>query len=178
MSWQEKLMALPTSNPIMAFDPLKPRIFYFYFSFNHPCQSLQLTARQINLLPSSLPTPTSHQGHTHDNGVWEKGVQRTEGLKLPVGMVGKGIQMVRTPGVLGLGFPHLSGPVKASQLPTSPAPLFAALNFLPHQRKWGETAGAATATRAMVSPYAQESRPPAPSPRPQGQPGPGQPTVG
>ncbi|XP_015414895.1 PREDICTED: septin-1 isoform X2 [Myotis davidii] len=27
-------------------------------------------------------------------------------------MMGKGIQMVRTPGVLGLGFPHLSGPVK------------------------------------------------------------------
>lgn len=52
----------------------------------------------------------------------------------------------------------LSSPVRASQLPTLPAPLFATLNFLPHQRKWGETAGAATASRAMVSPSAQEYR--------------------
>nr|XP_023472649.1 septin-1 [Equus caballus] len=64
-----------------------------------------------------------------------------------------GIQEVGTPGILGLGFPYLSGPVRASQLPTLPAPLFAALNFLPHQRKWGSKAGAATASRAMDKEY-------------------------
>nr|XP_025709575.1 septin-1 [Callorhinus ursinus] len=47
----------------------------------------------------------------------------------------------------------VSPPVRASQLPTLPAPLFATLNFLPHQRKWGEIAGAATASRAMDKEY-------------------------
>nr|XP_020740350.1 septin-1 isoform X3 [Odocoileus virginianus texanus] len=37
--------------------------------------------------------------------------------------------------------------------PIVPAPLFAALNFLPHQRKWGEPSGAATAIGAMDKEY-------------------------
>lgn len=82
---------------------------------------------------------------------------KNRGTKLPVGVISKGTQ-VRTPGISGLGFPHLPGPVRTSQLPTQPAPLFAALNFLPYQRKWGERTGAATASGAMVSPYAQECR--------------------
>lgn len=125
-------------------------------------------ARETNPLPSSLLTPYLPPGWRGYSGAWNKGVQRTEGLKLPIGVMGKGIQELRTTAVLGLGFSHLSGPVWASQLPTLPAPLFAALNFLPHQRKWGETAGAATAIGAMVSLYAQESRhlcPQSPTPR-------------
>ncbi|XP_016010575.2 septin-1 isoform X1 [Rousettus aegyptiacus] len=73
---------------------------------------------------------------------------KNRGTKLPVGVISKGTQ-VRTPGISGLGFPHLPGPVRTAQLPTQPAPLFAALNFLPYQRKWGERTGAATASGAM-----------------------------
>lgn len=82
-----------------------------------------------------------------------------------------------------LGFPTSSS-ISASYIAR---PLICHTNFLPHQRKWGETAGAATASRAMVSPSAPEYRhlcpqPPTPrvarfrsthsrltSPRPQGQ---------
>ncbi|KAF5914701.1 hypothetical protein HPG69_005198 [Diceros bicornis minor] len=104
-----------------------------------PRPSSHLLERPACFLPLCLH-PTSHQGDGATVGLGIK-VCREEGLKLPIGVIRKGIQEVGTPGILGLGFPYLSGPVRASQLPALPAPLFAALNFLPHQRKWGAKAG-------------------------------------
>lgn len=62
----------------------------------------------------------------------------------------------RDPGIENQLFSILVFPTSLGQLEHlssySARPLFAALNFLPHQRKWGEPSGAATAIGAMVSP--------------------------
>lgn len=101
-------MAPPTSNPFMGFITLT----YNFFFLNQPCQSFHLSARQTNLLPSSLPSlhlPPGRCTRQWDLGercAKNRGVQascRDDGQRDPDG---------EDPRCSWSSLPRLSGPVK------------------------------------------------------------------